>query len=150
AAADGGGAAARRRAAALRAGRGPAVPAGQAARGRERARGVRARRQGHGRLRGARLPGDRLPGHSTRAAARRRPARAGGARLMATRVVTVDRNQKAGVLPILRGLQITLVNLLRSLFLRQVSTVSYPEQKRPVSSRYRGIHILTEREDGTP
>ena len=69
---------------------------------------------------------------------------------MAIRVVTVDRNQKPGVLPILRGLQITFMNFVRSLFLRQASTVSYPEQKRPVSSRYRGIHVLTEREDGTP
>ena len=43
---------------------------------------------------------------------------------MATRVVTVDRNQKAGVLPILRGLQITFMNFVRSLFLRQASTVS--------------------------
>jgi NADH-quinone oxidoreductase subunit I len=69
---------------------------------------------------------------------------------MATRVVTVDRNQKPGVMPILRGMQITLANFFRTLFLRQASTVSFPEQKRPVSSRYRGIHILTEREDGTP
>ena len=69
---------------------------------------------------------------------------------MATTVVTVDRNQKAGVLPILKGLQVTFANFWRSLFLRQASTIQFPEQKRPVSSRYRGIHILTERQDGTP
>jgi len=69
---------------------------------------------------------------------------------MAVNVVTVNRDQKAGVLPILRGLQITFANFVKSLFLRQASTVQFPEQKRPVSSRYRGIHVLTEREDGTP
>jgi len=69
---------------------------------------------------------------------------------MATTVVTVDRNQKAGFGPILKGHWVTLQNFWRSLFLRQASTIQYPEQKRPVSSRYRGIHILTEREDGTP
>ena len=69
---------------------------------------------------------------------------------MAVNVVTVDRNQKAGVVPILKGHWVTLQNFWRSLFLRQASTIQYPEQKRPVSSRYRGIHVLTEREDGTP
>jgi NADH-quinone oxidoreductase subunit I len=39
---------------------------------------------------------------------------------------------------------------LRSLFLRQYSTIEYPEKKRNLSGRYRGVHILTQREDGTP
>jgi NADH-quinone oxidoreductase subunit I len=69
---------------------------------------------------------------------------------MAVNVITVDRNQKAGVLPILRGHWVTFLNFLKTLFLRRASTIQYPEQKRPVSSRYRGIHILTAREDGTP
>ena len=69
---------------------------------------------------------------------------------MAATVVTVDRNLKAGVLPILIGHWVTLANFFKSLFLGKASTVEYPEQKRPVSARYRGIHILTEREDGTP
>ena len=69
---------------------------------------------------------------------------------MAATVVTVDRNVKAGVVPILIGHWVTLTNLFKSLFLGGASTIQYPEQKRPVSSRYRGIHILTEREDGTP
>jgi len=69
---------------------------------------------------------------------------------MAARVVTVDRNLPTGVFPILLGHWITLKNLARTLFLRQWSTVQYPEQKRPVSGRYRGIHILTAREDGSP
>jgi NADH-quinone oxidoreductase subunit I len=44
----------------------------------------------------------------------------------------------------------TLKNLFRTLILRQASTVEYPERKRETSGRYRGIHILTVREDGTP
>jgi len=69
---------------------------------------------------------------------------------VATRVVTVDRNQKPGVGPILLGHWITLSNLVRTLFGGQASTVQYPEQKRAHSGRYRGIHLLTVREDDTP
>jgi NADH-quinone oxidoreductase subunit I len=69
---------------------------------------------------------------------------------MAARVVTVDRDTRPGVLPVLLGHWITLKNLLRTLFLRQASTVQFPEQKRPHSERYRGVHVLTVREDGTP
>jgi NADH-quinone oxidoreductase subunit I len=69
---------------------------------------------------------------------------------MAIGVITVDRNVTAGVLPLLKGHWVTLRTFLKTLFLRQASTIQFPEQKRPVSSRYRGIHILTAREDGTP
>jgi NADH-quinone oxidoreductase subunit I len=69
---------------------------------------------------------------------------------MAATVVTVDRNVKAGIVPILIGHWVTFTIFFKSLFLGQASTIQYPEQKRQVSSRYRGIHILTEREDGTP
>jgi NADH-quinone oxidoreductase subunit I len=69
---------------------------------------------------------------------------------MATRVITVDRDTRPGILPVLKGHWVTLKNLARTLFLRQASTVQYPEQKRPHSDRYRGVHILTVREDGTP
>jgi NADH-quinone oxidoreductase subunit I len=69
---------------------------------------------------------------------------------MAIGVITVDRNLKPGVMPLLLGHWVTLRTFLKTLFLRQASTIQYPEQKRPVSSRYRGIHILTEREDGSP
>ena len=69
---------------------------------------------------------------------------------MAATVVAVDRNVKPGVGPILLGLWITLGNFMKSLFLRRASTIQFPEQKRNISGRYRGIHVLTEREDGTP
>ena len=69
---------------------------------------------------------------------------------MAASVVTVDRDMKAGVWPIVKGHLITVGNFFRSLFLRQYSTIEYPEKRRTLSRRYRGIHILTQREDGTP
>jgi NADH-quinone oxidoreductase subunit I len=69
---------------------------------------------------------------------------------MAATVVTVDRNLKPGVTPILRGFAVTFKVFLDSLFRRRYSTIEFPEKKRDVSTRYRGIHVLTERADGTP
>jgi NADH-quinone oxidoreductase subunit I len=69
---------------------------------------------------------------------------------MAATVVTVDRNLKPGVWPIVLGFGVTLKAWFESLFLRRASTIEFPEKKRNVSGRYRGIHILTEREDGSP
>jgi NADH-quinone oxidoreductase subunit I len=69
---------------------------------------------------------------------------------MATRVVTVDRHLKPGIWPLVLGHWETLKNLVRTLFLRRASTIEFPEKHRNVSGRYRGIHILTAREDGTP
>ena len=68
---------------------------------------------------------------------------------MAARIVTVDRNTKPGVGPILLGHWITLKNLVRSL-LGGAVTIQFPEERRNVSGRYRGVHILTVRQDGTP
>ena len=69
---------------------------------------------------------------------------------MAANVVTVDRNLKAGVGPVLLGLWVTFLNFVKTAFMGQAATIEYPEKKRPVGARYRGIHILTVREDGTP
>jgi NADH-quinone oxidoreductase subunit I len=69
---------------------------------------------------------------------------------MSVRVVTVDRNQSTGAMPILRGLGLTFKNMLGTWFGGKSSTVQYPEEKRKTSGRYRGIHILTQRMDGTP
>jgi NADH-quinone oxidoreductase subunit I len=69
---------------------------------------------------------------------------------MATRVITVERNLRPGIWPLVLGHWETLKNLMRTLILRQASTIEFPEKRRNVSGRYRGIHILTAREDGTP
>lgn len=70
--------------------------------------------------------------------------------MASVRVVTVDRNTHPGIYPILLGLQITFMNMLKTMFMRGASTIQFPEQKRTSSQRYRGIHLLTAREDGTP
>jgi NADH-quinone oxidoreductase subunit I len=69
---------------------------------------------------------------------------------MATRVVTVNRDTKPGLLPVMRGMALTFKNMIGTMFGESLATVSYPEKKRNVSARYRGIHVLTQREDGTP
>jgi NADH-quinone oxidoreductase subunit I len=69
---------------------------------------------------------------------------------MAVRVVTVDRNLRTGPMPILRGLGLTLKNMFATWFGGQAATIQFPEEKRKTSGRYRGIHILTQRMDGTP
>jgi NADH-quinone oxidoreductase chain I len=69
---------------------------------------------------------------------------------MATRVVTVNRDTKPGVLPILRGMGLVFANMVKTMFGKSLATIQYPEEKRPTSTRYRGIHVLTQREDGTP
>jgi NADH-quinone oxidoreductase subunit I len=69
---------------------------------------------------------------------------------MAARVVTVERNVGQSFVPILIGMLSTLKYMLRTLFKREAATIQFPEQKRNISARYRGVHILTAREDGTP
>ena len=69
---------------------------------------------------------------------------------MASKVIVVDRDTKPGVLPILRGMGLVFANMIRTMFGKGLVTIRYPEQKRPTSSRYRGVHVLTQREDGTP
>ena len=70
---------------------------------------------------------------------------------MAAKVVTVDRDTQGRAWiadPARHG--ITLKNLFATLFGRWPRTIQFPEQKRKTSGRYRGVHILTQREDGTP
>ena len=69
---------------------------------------------------------------------------------MAARVITVNRDTRPGIYPILIGMGLTLKNMLKTLFGHAAATIQFPEQKRPTSTRYRGIHVLTQREDGTP
>src|SRR6185503_15124264 len=75
---------------------------------------------------------------------------AGGQGLMAARVITVNRDTKPGIYPVLVGMAITFKNMIGTMFGRSSATVQFPEEKRKTSGRYRGVHILTQREDGTP
>ena len=69
---------------------------------------------------------------------------------MAATTVTVNRDTRPGVVPILFGMWITFRNMIQSWFMGGASTIQFPEQKRPISTRYRGIHLLTVREDESP
>jgi NADH-quinone oxidoreductase subunit I len=75
---------------------------------------------------------------------------------MAARVVVVDRNTRPSVRPILAGMALTFKNMMQTLLgmvrlgPKAAATVQFPEEKRNTSRRYRGVHILTQREDGSP
>ena len=51
-------------------------------------------------------------------------------------------------LPLLQGLMVTARHFFKNL-VKSKYTISYPEEKRPYSGRYRGHHILTTRPDGS-
>jgi NADH-quinone oxidoreductase chain I len=69
---------------------------------------------------------------------------------MAARVVTVNRDVSTSVMPIAIGMLRTLTYMARTLFMHGAATIQFPEQKRAHSARYRGVHILTVRDDGSP
>jgi NADH-quinone oxidoreductase subunit I len=48
------------------------------------------------------------------------------------------------------GLGLTITRMAENLTGKVNPTISYPEERRSYSSRYRGAHILTAREDGSP
>jgi NADH-quinone oxidoreductase subunit I len=54
------------------------------------------------------------------------------------------------VLGPLVGMGVTLTRMKDNLTGKVRATISYPEERRSYSDRYRGAHILTAREDGTP
>ncbi len=51
-------------------------------------------------------------------------------------------------LPLLQGLMVTARHFFKNLR-KSKYTISYPEERRPYSGRYRGHHILTTRPDGS-
>jgi NADH-quinone oxidoreductase subunit I len=75
---------------------------------------------------------------------------------MAARVVKVHRNTRSSPMPILVGMGITFMNMVRTvagqigLGRKAAATIQFPEEKRSSSGRYRGVHVLTQREDGSP
>lgn len=50
---------------------------------------------------------------------------------------------------IVKGLSVTMKEFIKTMFLGDAPTVHYPEQHRKYSERFRGVHILTQREDGS-
>ena len=54
----------------------------------------------------------------------------------------------AGVGGMTAGFAVTLRNMVRSLPGRNSVTIQYPEQRKPYSRRFRGVHVLTLRPDG--
>src|ERR1044072_8130644 len=48
------------------------------------------------------------------------------------------------------GMGLTFTRMKDNLTGKVSPTISYPEERRSYSARYRGAHILTAREDGTP
>ncbi|MEW6210890.1 MAG: NADH-quinone oxidoreductase subunit I [Acidobacteriota bacterium] len=54
------------------------------------------------------------------------------------------------VLAPLAGMGLTFTRMMQNVSGRIRPTISYPEERRAYSDRYRGAHILTAREDGSP
>jgi len=69
------------------------------------------------------------------------------------RVINVTEIQEArgepGALETLKGMGVTLKHLINRAR-GDDPTIYYPEERRPYSGRFRGAHILTTREDGSP
>lgn len=63
---------------------------------------------------------------------------------------TNDSQERAYLVPIVKGLFITFGHLVGNLFhTRRMPTVEYPEQQKVMPPGYRGRHRLTKREDGS-
>jgi NADH-quinone oxidoreductase subunit I len=54
------------------------------------------------------------------------------------------------VLAPLAGMGLTFTRMMQNVSGRIRPTINYPEERRSYSDRYRGAHILTAREDGSP
>jgi len=55
------------------------------------------------------------------------------------------------LLEILKGLGVTMGHLLRNIWNQEnIATMEYPEVRRVMPSRFRGLHRLMKRPDGTP
>jgi NADH-quinone oxidoreductase subunit I len=54
------------------------------------------------------------------------------------------------ILAPISGMKLTMSRMVQNLTGQVSPTINYPEERRSYSDRYRGAHILTAREDGTP
>ncbi len=65
-------------------------------------------------------------------------------------VKVVHESARGSVFATLKGLTITLKYTILNLTGKLAPTVSYPEQRRNYSDRFRGVHVITQRPDGSP
>jgi len=63
-------------------------------------------------------------------------------------IIRVKRHP-AGVWGTVKGLIVTMVNMLKSMFMHDNPTIEYPETRRQYSERFRGYHVLKRRGDGS-
>jgi len=67
--------------------------------------------------------------------------------MIKTKIVEVEDKSIAASL---KGLAVTMGNLVSNVVKKDRPTIEYPEERREYSERLRGVHILNRREDGTP
>ncbi len=65
-------------------------------------------------------------------------------------VKVVHEASRGTVFATLKGLFVTLKYSFLNLSGKLAPTVSYPEQRRDYSERFRGVHVITQRPDGSP
>lgn len=65
---------------------------------------------------------------------------------------TVKKPKSSGyLLEVMKGMTVTIKHMTKNLASRKgVATISYPEERRNYSERFRGMHILTRWENGDP
>jgi NADH-quinone oxidoreductase subunit I len=66
-----------------------------------------------------------------------------------TAAVEAETHVISGVGGTLAGMRVTLNHMVRQVLGKDQVTIQYPEQRKPYSRRFRGVHVLTEREDGS-
>lgn len=64
----------------------------------------------------------------------------------------VEKPKSSGYLiEVMKGMAVTMRHMAKNLVSRKdIATISYPEQRREYSERFRGMHILTRWENGSP
>src|SRR3712207_6117823 len=61
-----------------------------------------------------------------------------------------DHSRRSGIMATLRGLGVTFSHFVEQIGNKSSRpTIQYPEERRNYSNRFRGAHILTQREDGS-
>ena len=66
-----------------------------------------------------------------------------------TEAAEAETNLASGMGGTLAGMRVTFNHMVRQVLGKDQVTIQYPEQRKPYSRRFRGVHVLTEREDGS-